>query len=112
MCKLCICLGLQKLNYLRSEAPKCYIYSTFVKINFFNSKTGEHPQRPVNRNYKGRGFEKHNKHSAFGNSVFAASDIVGCVTIVLFEKARYLLRSSIILTKKLDKLNKLCANMA
>jgi len=81
-------------------------------MNFFNSKTGEHPQRPGNRNYKGRGFEKHNKHSAFGNSVFAASDIVGFVTIVLSEKARYLLRSSIILTKKLDKLNKLCANMA
>jgi len=63
------------------------MYTTFVKMFFFNSKMGVLTQRPMNRNYKGRAFKKHHKYIAFGNSVFAASDFVVCVAIVFLEKA-------------------------
>ena len=59
--KLCIWQGLPKIKTLESRGPHMLHIHYFFENVFFNSKMGMLIQRPMNRNYKGRGFKIHCK---------------------------------------------------
>ena len=71
---MCASGGLQKWIRLWRKAPICYIYITFVKMFFFNSKMDVPAQTPSERNSKIWGFQKQYNYSALSNYTFANSN--------------------------------------